>query len=277
MRVANMVPDMQYAMQQSQQALSPHCSRCQPACGSTSPPMILRPRRTWWSRSQLRQNVDQYTSNISSVLPQMQTADSAISSMVTSLNTAITLGTSGATGTASASNKQDIAAQVEGVLSSVVAQANTSYQGVYVFGGTASTNRPSWPPPQHYTSAQGSAGSPLAATTALTAGSITTISDATTGDTIDIQGGSGRYRRQLCRRRSPMRWRQGRYLPAPARPSMHPANWRSEPTPVPPVSWSASNDAALGSMTADSGVPSCECIRLRRRQHREHRAGGKIR
>jgi flagellar hook-associated protein 3 FlgL len=87
-------------------------------------------------------NVDQYTQNVSSVLSTVQTADSALSSVVSSLTKAISLGTEGANGTNSAANQQAIAIQVQGILSSVVSQANLSYKGAYVFGGTASTTVP---------------------------------------------------------------------------------------------------------------------------------------
>jgi flagellar hook-associated protein 3 FlgL len=87
-------------------------------------------------------DVDQYTQNVSSVLSTVQTADSALSSVVSSLTKAISLGTEGANGTNSAANQQEIATQVQGILSSVVSQANMSYQGAYVFAGTASTTVP---------------------------------------------------------------------------------------------------------------------------------------
>jgi flagellar hook-associated protein 3 FlgL len=87
-------------------------------------------------------DVDQYTQNVSSVLTTVQTADSALSSVVTSLTQAVSLGTEGANGTNSAADEQALATQVQGILSSVVAQANTSYQGAYLFGGTASTTTP---------------------------------------------------------------------------------------------------------------------------------------
>jgi flagellar hook-associated protein 3 FlgL len=87
-------------------------------------------------------DVDQYTQNISSVTSMVQTADSALSSVVTSLTQAISLGTEGANGTSSAANQQAIATQVQGILSSVASQANLSYQGAYLFGGTASTTTP---------------------------------------------------------------------------------------------------------------------------------------
>ncbi|MFZ0747276.1 MAG: flagellin [Terracidiphilus sp.] len=86
--------------------------------------------------------VDQYTQNVSSVLGSVQSADSALGSVVNSLTQAVSYGTEGANGTTNASNQQALAQQVQAILTSVVAQANTSYQGSYLFGGTASTNPP---------------------------------------------------------------------------------------------------------------------------------------
>ena len=191
MRVTNMVPDIQYAMQQSQQALSAALQQVSTGLRVNQPSDDPSASANMVVSLAESASVDQYTSNINSVSPLMQSADSAISAMVTSLNTAITIGTSGATGTASVTNKQDMAAQVEGALSSLIAQANTSFQGVYVFGGSATTTPPFAAASSRYTSAQGSAGSPLASTTALTAGSVTTISDATTGDTMTFKAATG--------------------------------------------------------------------------------------
>jgi flagellar hook-associated protein 3 FlgL len=86
--------------------------------------------------------VDQYTQSSSSVNGLFQTADSALGSVVTALNQAVSLGTEGATGTLSASDQQAIAASIQGVLDQVVQLANTSYQGSYIFGGTAVTSAP---------------------------------------------------------------------------------------------------------------------------------------
>ena len=61
---------------------------------------------------------------------------------MSSLTQAISLGTEGANGTESTSDLQSIASQVQGILSSVVTQANTSYEGSYLFGGTASSQQP---------------------------------------------------------------------------------------------------------------------------------------
>jgi flagellar hook-associated protein 3 FlgL len=142
MRVTNMVPDMQYDMQQSQQALA--VAEQQVATGlrvnqpsddpSAAANMVLSLAES--------ASVDQYTSNTSSVLSQMQTADSAISGVETTLNSAITVGTSGANGTNNTADRQSLATQVQGFLSSIISQANTPYQGGYVFGGSANTTPP---------------------------------------------------------------------------------------------------------------------------------------
>lgn len=81
-------------------------------------------------------NVDQYKTNADSALGQAQTADTAVSSVVALLNQAITLGTEGANGTESSTDRQAISTSVQGLLTNVVALANTTYQGVSLFGGT---------------------------------------------------------------------------------------------------------------------------------------------
>jgi len=86
--------------------------------------------------------VDQYTQNGNTILQMMQTADSALSSVVSEVNQAISLGVEGANGTLSNTDRQALAQQVSGTLANVVSQANLSYAGVYVFGGTATTTVP---------------------------------------------------------------------------------------------------------------------------------------
>jgi flagellar hook-associated protein 3 FlgL len=138
----NMVPNMLAAIQQSESSLS--IALQQVATGKA----VNVPSDNPTAAADMVQNtietsaVDQYTQNVSSVLSTVQTADSSLSSVVSSLTQAISLGTEGANGTNSAANRQQIAVQVQGILSSVVAQANTSYQGSFLFGGTASTAEP---------------------------------------------------------------------------------------------------------------------------------------
>lgn len=86
--------------------------------------------------------VDQYLQSTTSLNGMFQTADSALASTLLALNQAVSLGTEGANGALSQSNLQTIAASVQGVLAQVVQMANTSYQGSYIFGGTATTSVP---------------------------------------------------------------------------------------------------------------------------------------
>jgi flagellar hook-associated protein 3 FlgL len=85
---------------------------------------------------------DQFIKNTSNVEGMLQTADSTLSSVVSVLNQAISLGVQGATGTMSLTDQQGIAQQIVGIQKQVMQLANTSYQGVYIFAGTASTQPP---------------------------------------------------------------------------------------------------------------------------------------
>jgi flagellar hook-associated protein 3 len=183
MQVTNMVPDTLYDIQQSQQALATALQQVSTGLRVNQPSDDPAASANMVLSLASSADVDQYTKNISAVTSQMQTADSALSSVVTSLNTAITLGTSGTSGILSTANKQAVATQVQGVLANVVSLANASYQGAYLFGGSETTGPPVLPASTTFTSAQGTIFPPLAATLPLTAGSITTISDAATGKT----------------------------------------------------------------------------------------------
>jgi len=191
MRVTSLLPDIQYHMQQSQQALA--TATQQMSTGLRVNQLSDDPAASANMVVSLATSAsnDQYTSNVNSVLPRMQTADAAISAIVTSLNSAVTLGTSGASSGLLTAGKQAIATQVQSVLDSVISHANTAFNGVYVFGGSETTTPPFVAASTTYTSSQGSAANPLAATTALTAGSTTTISDATTGKTMTFKAAAG--------------------------------------------------------------------------------------
>jgi flagellar hook-associated protein 3 len=186
-----MVPDMQYDIQQSQQTLNTALQ--QVASGLRVNQLSDDPSASANMVSSLATSasVDQYTTNDTAATSLMQTADSAFSSLVTSLNSAITIGTEGANSTENTSNRQALASQLQGILTDVIGQANTTYQGAYIFGGSATTTPPFVAASTTYTSANGSAASPLSAATALTAGSVTSISDATTGQTMVFKAKAG--------------------------------------------------------------------------------------
>ena len=142
MRITNMVPDVQYAMQQSEQSLATAVQEVSTSKRvnqlSDDPAAAAGMVRSLAASA----TVDRYSANVSSVVARMQTADSALSSVVASLNQAVTLGTSGTDATLTPANRQGIAAQVQAALSNVAAQANASFQGTYVFGGSASQAPP---------------------------------------------------------------------------------------------------------------------------------------
>ena len=189
MRVTNMVPDIQYQMQQSEQTLSTALQQV-----STSKRVNTISDDPAASATMVRSlaasaAVDRYTSNVSAV--RAQSADAALSSVVTALNQAVTLGTQGANSTANATNRLAIAAQVQGILSTVVGQANADYQGSFLFGGLANLTPPFVGASTSVESANGSVANPLTGATALTPGSTTTIFDSATGGKLVYTAAAG--------------------------------------------------------------------------------------
>jgi flagellar hook-associated protein 3 FlgL len=86
--------------------------------------------------------VDQFERSLGSIQGEMQNADSALDSVVSALEQAITLGTEGANGTINAADRAAVATQVQGIQSQLLGLANLTYQGTYVFAGTASLTQP---------------------------------------------------------------------------------------------------------------------------------------
>lgn len=83
-----------------------------------------------------------YTQSGNTVLGMVQNAESVLSSVISEVSQAVSVGVEGANGTLSDANRQTLAQQVTGTLQSVVSQANAAYGGVYLFAGTASTTIP---------------------------------------------------------------------------------------------------------------------------------------
>jgi len=137
-----MVPDLLADMQQSQTAVNTALQEVATGKRVTVPSDDPAASADMVQNTIETANVDQYTQNVNSMLSMVQTADSSLGSVVTSLTQAISLGTEGANGTNNASNLQAIATQVQGILQSVVLQANASYQGTYLFSGTETSSAP---------------------------------------------------------------------------------------------------------------------------------------
>ena len=85
---------------------------------------------------------DQFLQNISSLQSRLQVSDSALSNVVTALNRALSIGTEGANGTLNTADRQAVATEVQGLTSQLLSLANTTYQGTYLFSGTAVATQP---------------------------------------------------------------------------------------------------------------------------------------
>jgi flagellar hook-associated protein 3 FlgL len=88
------------------------------------------------------QRDDSFTQTSSLVQGQLQVADSALGGVVAQLTQAVTLATSADNGTMNASDLKSISNQIAGIRDEVVALANTSYQGQYIFGGSQTAAAP---------------------------------------------------------------------------------------------------------------------------------------
>jgi|SRR5579863_2412784 len=85
---------------------------------------------------------DQFLRSIGSIQGEVQNADSTLNSVITSLQRAISLGVEGASGTLNQADRNAIATEVQGIQSQLLNLANLSYQGSYVFAGTATQTAP---------------------------------------------------------------------------------------------------------------------------------------
>jgi len=85
---------------------------------------------------------DQYLRSVQSVQAQLQTTDSTLNSVVLALQRAISLGVQGANGTLSDANRASVVGELSGIQDQLIGLANLTFQGQYVFAGTASQTTP---------------------------------------------------------------------------------------------------------------------------------------
>ncbi len=135
----NMVPEMLAELQQSQVTLNTALQQVSTGLSVNEPSDDPTAAASMVQNTIDTGNLDVYTQNVSTSLSTVQTANSLLSSVVTSLTSALSAGTEGANGTNSATDLQALANQVQGILTSVVTAANTSVSGTYLFGGTGTT------------------------------------------------------------------------------------------------------------------------------------------
>lgn len=88
------------------------------------------------TRSEIGQD-NQDIQNLTSIQGQVQAASSSVQSAIALLNQAVSLGTQGASTSTSLATQQNLAQQVQGLVTQLVATANTEVGGVFVFSGDA--------------------------------------------------------------------------------------------------------------------------------------------
>jgi flagellar hook-associated protein 3 FlgL len=85
---------------------------------------------------------DTFSQTASSTQSMLQVTDSALSTVVSQLTSAVSLATEGNNGTLNASDLQSISNQLTGIRNEVLSMANTTYLGQYVFSGSKGTTQP---------------------------------------------------------------------------------------------------------------------------------------
>ena len=85
---------------------------------------------------------DTYVRTAAGVTSRLQVADSALGEAVTQATSAISVAVQGAGGTLNAANYSAFGQQISGIRDSILALANTSYSGTYLFSGSQGTTKP---------------------------------------------------------------------------------------------------------------------------------------
>jgi len=138
----NPYPDLLDALNQTQQEINTDEEQLATGFSVNSPSDDPAAAAVLVQNAAQTSQVDQYQRSIGSIQGEMQDADSALSSVISALQQAISLGTEGANGTENSSDREAIATQVEGIRSQLLSLANLTYQGNYVFAGTATQTQP---------------------------------------------------------------------------------------------------------------------------------------
>jgi flagellar hook-associated protein 3 FlgL len=138
----NLVPDLVAGIAQTQQQLNQ--ADQQIASGRT----INQPSDNPTGTAALILNhaaqgqTDTFQVNVSNLQDRLQTADSALSSAVTAINQAISLGVEAGSSNLTDTDRLDIANELTGIQQQLVSIANTSYSGTYLFGGSLVETQP---------------------------------------------------------------------------------------------------------------------------------------
>jgi flagellar hook-associated protein 3 FlgL len=135
----NMVPSMLATLQESQQTLNTALQQVSTGLSVNQPSDNPTAAAAMVENTIETGDVDEYTQNVSTSLATVKQASSVLSSVVSSLTSAQSAGIEGANGTSSAATMKIIANQVQGILDSVITDANTTVGGAYLFSGTSTS------------------------------------------------------------------------------------------------------------------------------------------
>jgi len=138
----NTLPDLLSAIEQTQQQINIDLEQISSGQSVNVPSDDPAAAAALVQNANQTSAVDQFLRSIDSIQGEAQNADSAVSSVITALQRAISLGVEGATSTLNPSDRAAIATEVQGIQSQLVSLANLSYQGSYVFAGTATQTAP---------------------------------------------------------------------------------------------------------------------------------------
>lgn len=138
----NPIPELLSALSQSQQQINSDLQQVASGQSVNLPSDDPAAAAGLVRNAEQSSEADQFLRSVASISGEMQNADSALNSVVTALQRAISLGVQGANGTLNASDRAALANEVEGIYSQLISVANLSYQGKFVFGGTATQATP---------------------------------------------------------------------------------------------------------------------------------------
>ena len=138
----NPLPDLLAAIQQTQQQLNTDLQQVSSGQSVTQPSDNPAAAASLVQNADQTSEADQFLRSIGSVQGEMQNTDATLNSVVTALQRAISLGVEGANGTLNSTDRAALATEVQGIQSQMLSLANLSYQGKFVFAGTATQTAP---------------------------------------------------------------------------------------------------------------------------------------
>ena len=138
----NPLPDLLSVLQQNQQQIDTDLQEIASGQSVNFPSDNPAAAATLVQNADQTSQTNQFLRSIGSIQAELQSADSTLNSVVTALQRAISLGVEGSNGTLNSADQAALATEVQGIQTQLISLANLTYQGSYVFAGTASQTAP---------------------------------------------------------------------------------------------------------------------------------------